>query len=124
MTTNINTDLAARDRCTALAAQESLTEAEVYSIAIGVGLNAYENADTCRILEARAYRPLVVGDWTGAFDAAAVATAVTVSTDDATRVAAIADHWGVNEALVQSKALCTGLALLNGEELYLGPVLR
>ena len=124
MPTNINTDLTARDRCTALAAQESLTEAEVYSIAIGVGLNAYHNADTCRILVALAYRPLELTDWDGAIDATAAATAVTVSTDDATRVMDIADYWSVGEDVVRSKALCTGLALLAGVEAYLGPVLR
>lgn len=124
MTTDIYTDLTARDRCTALAAQESLSEADVYSIAIGVGLNVYHDTTNARIFgdgAAPPYRALVLSDWTPTSDATAQLTAVTVSTDDATRVMEIADDWTVSEDVVRSKALCTGLAMLSGIEAYVGP---
>lgn len=122
--TNINTDLTGRDRCAAVATAFSQTQADVYSGALGVGLTIYLDPDMCRVLVGTEYRALVLTDWDGAIDATAVATAVTVSTDDATRVTTIADYWGVPEDEVRSKCLATGLAFLSGVEEYIGPVLR
>lgn len=126
MTVDIYTDLTARNRCAALAVQESVTEDEIYSIALSVGLNAYSDATNARIFAdgvAPPYRALVLADWTAASDATAQIVAVTPSSDpdDGVRGDDIAVEWGVAVEDVNSKALCTGLAMLSGIEAYVGP---
>lgn len=126
MTVDIYTDLTARNRCAALAVQESLTTDEVYSIALSVGLNAYSDMTNARIFAdgvAPPYRALVLADWTPASDATAQIIAVTPSSDPDSGVIgdAIATDWSVTVEDVNSKALCTGLAFLSGIEAYVGP---
>lgn len=126
MTVDIYTDLTARNRCAALAVQESLTTDEVYTIALTVGLNAYADATNARIFGdgvAPPYRALVLSDWTPTSDATAQLVSVDPCADPDSGVIAdaIATDWSVSVDVVQSKALCTGLAFLSGIEAYVGP---
>jgi len=123
---NIYIDDTARARCAAVALAESITEAAVYTCALGIGLNVYGGAVTARIFAAGLappYRALTAADWVGQAAATGANESVTIGTSppDAARVTAIAATWSVSEDIVRSKALCTGLAFASGVEAYLGP---
>ena len=126
MTVDIYTDLVARNRCAALAVQESVTEDEMYSMALTVGLNWYSSVANSRIFDdgvAPPYRAIELADWTPTTAATAQIVAVTQSSDPESAVIAddIATEWGVPVEDVNSKALCTGLAMMSGVEAYVGP---